>query len=50
MDIIQVKDTIYQTNPTYSGSESKIYQQDGILYKIFKTNNNTILKNKIRKL
>ena len=50
MDIIQVKDTIYQTNPTYSGSESKIYQQDEILYKIFKTNNNTILKNKIRKL
>lgn len=50
MNIIKVSDSIYKTYPKHRGHESKIYEQDGILLKIFNTSNIEILKNKREKL
>lgn len=50
MNTILINDKIYSEKIFNEGFESKLYLKDGILYKIFKTEDKAILKNKIEKL
>lgn len=50
MNTILVSDKIYSEKIFNEGFESKLYLKEGILYKIFKTEDKSILKNKIEKL